>query len=1710
MMTIRLLPNMFMRLIPGTAAPRVWLVTLTLAGIAVATIFAAPLVLMQTPTVATVAVVRHAPNLNGRVEGSVQMLTGEYINLNSGSVIAGDLLVPGMPRVQVNGTPKYQGTQDGTGSAQPSNYQITVNGGAEVRYVRRRSDPVALTPVPLPPSPVGTRSVTINQSGQSAGDWNTVRDLTLNSNVGSVSVSAGTYGRFTVNDRSTLVFGVAGASQASIYNLGDLTLNSNGSLQILGPVIINVANRVTINSGSVMGAETNPLWLALNVARYDVTVNTGGALHAVVRAPAGTVNVNGRLRGSVSCDRFNLNGGVLQAVTGDTAPPVIKINQPAEGATVNTASITVSGTYSDESATTITVNGIAATAQGNSFTANVLITEGQNTLLIVATDATGNRTEVTRTVTRDTSAPILSVGEPEDFTYTNANEIQISGNFSDAISITVNGTAPVINGNNFRAKIPLTAEGVNTITVRAVDAAGNQSELFHTVYRDTSTPTISLVSPVEGGIARLLLARGSVTDASPVTITVDGVQQPIEDGFFERQMEAAEGTRQVRVVATDAAGNHSEVVRSVIIDTRAPIFSDVSPFEGTIANSPATVSGRVTDATTVTVKVNDIAAIVGANGNFTTENVPLVDGENELLLTAIDAAGNQNDFTLTLIGPDRTAPGALVLFPVISPTRLTTSTVEGRAEPGSVIVISGGRESVTTNAAFGSGLFTANVDLNVGTNSLSIVAKDAAGNASPTAQVSITSNPNLDLPPVGQASQINISTGNSQKGLVNTPLPRPLIAIITDQAGNPVANVVVRFTVQVGGGQFTGGNNEFVDVNTDAQGYARATYISGSAAGLQQIRVDFSGNTITPAVFLAEALEPSGTETTVSGSVLDQNLRALPNVLVRVGGQQTHTGTDGRFKLRNVATGPHQLLELIGRDQITLPGRWPNITHDFDILPGVDNELGRPLFLPKVNAGIAMPLDANSVVTQDTSFELPVVGGAVPIRVTAKAGTRVIFPPDVTDKRLSVTRIATNRVPMALEDGRATNLYISVQPSGAIFETPLEVSFPNLDGLSANSEVLLMSFDHDAGRYVKVGTGHVNADGRTVQSDPGSGIRVGAWHALPPDPPKPEVTVLGFVQIAGNPAFEDKTIKELNAWVDGARAIAMPNPTRGSTVNPPRIELKVTLALAEGAARSSKFESRVVADKKLKIKFDSADSRFAPSVERFNFKYTVTAPDTTPPQVGKFEVFKAGDLNNAIYVDATLPLTANKLEYSQGGMVGWNGKMNQGADNGKYIEPKNGPFTVRLSVATQTDLSDLVKDEKSVKVEIDSMTMTPDEDFKSFKPNVSATEVDSPIEVTVKVKNKAGNGVVTAIPFKIKWSFEDPDDTANDPIIDPNRGTENDNIEVRFGGKRGDTAGATPAPGRIMWKTVSGYTATVSSDGQRVESEVLTSGTDQGKSKLTFSTSVIGGDNYHLLAKYLKDDGTTVVKEKKSGKWSVWKKLDFQNAYRMNGGVNISTIMSRGNINPAFNGDGYTDYTLGRVVSLTNGAQSAEFVSPTILAPNAAETPAATDTPTQINAKAQAWFQRNRNNIDTEFLAFIGVIGAPAHSIIGGRYYHPKYDGRPGTGVTTYWPPGTQINASDPGTAANMVDPDSEWSFGVPGSAISERAFIFLNAQNFDQFIVIGRHEIGHASDHTPFGTGDHALTGLMHPNGDPSAANPVGDPNFSPDSIRKLRGILP
>src|SRR5690349_8612009 len=74
------------------------------------------------------ALVRRSLVLNGAVEGSIQLLTPENVALGGGVTVSGDLLMPGLPTVQLNGKPKFAGTRDSTGAASPTSHRVTLSG----------------------------------------------------------------------------------------------------------------------------------------------------------------------------------------------------------------------------------------------------------------------------------------------------------------------------------------------------------------------------------------------------------------------------------------------------------------------------------------------------------------------------------------------------------------------------------------------------------------------------------------------------------------------------------------------------------------------------------------------------------------------------------------------------------------------------------------------------------------------------------------------------------------------------------------------------------------------------------------------------------------------------------------------------------------------------------------------------------------------------------------------------------------------------------------------------------------------------------------------------------------------------------------------------------------------------------------------------------------------------------------------------------------------------------------------------------------------------------------------------------------------------------------------------------------------------------------------------------------------------------------------
>ena len=102
--------------------------------------------------------------------------------------------------------------------------------------------------------------------------------------------------------------------------------------------------------------------------------------------------------------------------TVDTVPPTLSVTSPADGLITNSNTVNVIGTTNDATSSpvsiTISVNGTdqgTVTVGGDGgFSKSVTISEGENTIIVTATDVAGKTSSVTRTVTLDTSVPQIT------------------------------------------------------------------------------------------------------------------------------------------------------------------------------------------------------------------------------------------------------------------------------------------------------------------------------------------------------------------------------------------------------------------------------------------------------------------------------------------------------------------------------------------------------------------------------------------------------------------------------------------------------------------------------------------------------------------------------------------------------------------------------------------------------------------------------------------------------------------------------------------------------------------------------------------------------------------------------------------------------------------------------------------------------------------------------------------------------------------------------------------------------------------------------------------------------------------------------------------------------------------------------------------------------------------------------------------------------
>ena len=166
---------------------------------------------------------------------------------------------------------------------------------------------------------------------------------------------------------------------------------------------------IKIDSGEAVG-NTSPGVVASPVeGGYDVTYTP----QSVLSDGAHAITVN------VSDNDGNAANQATRNITVDTVAPTLNVTSPAEGLVTNQAALTVSGTTNDATSgpvtVAITLNSAdqgAVTVQSNgSFSKAITLAEGDNVIVITATDRAGKSTSVTRNVELNTTAPQITAVE---------------------------------------------------------------------------------------------------------------------------------------------------------------------------------------------------------------------------------------------------------------------------------------------------------------------------------------------------------------------------------------------------------------------------------------------------------------------------------------------------------------------------------------------------------------------------------------------------------------------------------------------------------------------------------------------------------------------------------------------------------------------------------------------------------------------------------------------------------------------------------------------------------------------------------------------------------------------------------------------------------------------------------------------------------------------------------------------------------------------------------------------------------------------------------------------------------------------------------------------------------------------------------------------------------------------------------------------------
>ena len=730
----------------------------------------------------------------------------------------------------------------------------------EVTYIYQ-GEGTTTTPQPQPGGPQLTVNAPANGT---VGQAIAVTATVPNDTGGTLVAFSSPGGTFSQNSIPTASNGVA-TIQFTPSTTGQVTITASATGYTNGTDIVQVASALST--------------LTVLTPR-PITANPGETINIVVQAE---------------------NPGVLVALSGIGFTPVSAPTASNRQATIRVVMPNNAGSYLLEaSATGYDSESIAIIVSGSATTnvpVQLTIPSGQTQTVSIGSNAP-LRVRVTRTGTNTGQSGVtVTFRNASGTTIHTADTVNGEITYNFRVNIlgphTVSATLLAANNSNFDVSgvTPVTftitgtkqqpTQSARITILQPVDGSGQTLTetgpgasypltILMTTVNGAAAVNQVITLTVENAAQTIVSSTTLITGANGRATTQDTFRLPTAPGVYT--IKATSGTefreitvtvvaiRLVKDASDSVSGDNQEGDRGVVLDDPflLKVVRDIANVETAVQGVPVTFTivdgdGELSTSSGATSGSNSITVNSDTNGDV---RAYLVLGENEednrvrasVGITTVpdvffDATGALVPDALEIVSGDNQQ---IAVNQRSDPMRVLVTDEDGDELEGVTVTFSlrGGSGTLTPRSAETNRFGEAEAEL----------LPRAAGTYTITARVVGITTVTFTITVGNLADDIEIVSGNNQRGDTGTQLDNPFVVEVLDEDDDPVSGVTVTFSVTAGGGSLSD-----TSVDTNSRGRAQTFLTLGDSPGRNTVRASVSGVS-TRVTFTATAVDPAPPE----------------------------------------------------------------------------------------------------------------------------------------------------------------------------------------------------------------------------------------------------------------------------------------------------------------------------------------------------------------------------------------------------------------------------------------------------------------------------------------------------------------------------------------------------------------------------------------------------------------------------------------------------------------------------------------------------------------------------------------------------------------------------------------------------------------------------------------------------------------------------------